>query len=160
MSDSQCGQAITAIIDRYWELCGAQDRARENISKLQAHQKELAAQISACAAVAKQFGVDLATPPAADRIQGGRSIKAMVLQATEDAFPLPVQAAEVRRALGSNGYTIHEKTVGMTLYRLSVSQRVRRDGLDWYFIPQPARRAEGGASCGLDPVRERVLELA
>ncbi|NDE91088.1 MAG: hypothetical protein EB059_08145 [Alphaproteobacteria bacterium] len=43
---------------------------------------------------------------------------------------------------------IHEKTVGMTLYRLSKEGRVRRNGHFWFFVPQTAdtKNPDAGAS--------------
>jgi hypothetical protein len=159
MSDSQENAAVAAILDRYWELCGAHERAQENICKLQAHQRELMAEINDCSAAARLFGLDLARPAIPRAGPNDQSVKAMVLQAAEDAHPQPVQASEVRRQLARQGYVIHEKTVGMTLYRWSLAGRVRRDGLDWYFVPHGTHRQSIGCR-GVEPEPEQQLAAA
>ncbi len=40
------------------------------------------------------------------------------------------------------GETLHEKTVGMTLYRLSQDNLVHRDGHTWFFGPPPPAETE------------------
>lgn len=64
-------------------------------------------------------------------------IKDYVLQAAEAAYPNPVRAADLRQRLRDAGHDIHDKTIGMTLYRLSQEDLapIRREGRDWYFVP-------------------------
>ena len=110
--------------------------------------------------VARQFGVDLGPMGTRTGLRSAQSIKAVILHAAEDAYPSPVRAAAVRGALTVNGYAIHQKTVGMTLYRLSLTGHVRREGLDWYFVPQPARKMLGECRQTPEMVRDLASALA
>jgi len=47
------------------------------------------------------------------------------------------KARDIRVHLKDKGITMHEKTVGMTLYRLSKENLARRDGRAWYPIQDP-----------------------
>ncbi len=145
--------AIAAIVARYQQLCADHEKAQAHIERLQIHQHGLAAQISDCFAAARLFGFDLVAAFGAAPVgKSGPTIKDLVLEAAELAYPNPVEAAGIRRALAAAGHVIHEKTVGMTLYRLSVKGYVRRDGKQaWYFIP-PDHRAPGAndRSCDCD----------
>lgn len=67
-------------------------------------------------------------------------IKDIILEYLQMAHDLElggVKAAEIRAHI-ENKYatTIHEKTVGMTLYRLLKDGKVRRQGHTWFFVPQ------------------------
>ncbi len=104
--------AAEAIQDRYQKLCGAREKAQENIVRLQSHQRQLLAEIEACVAAARLFGLDLDRPPTIRASGKGLTIKALILQAAEDAYPQPVQAADVHRQLANMGYAVHDKTVG------------------------------------------------
>lgn len=55
------------------------------------------------------------------------------------AHPDPVRAAALREKLEMAGIKTHEKTVGMTLYRLLREGKLRREGWDWFFIPEAER---------------------
>jgi hypothetical protein len=44
------------------------------------------------------------------------------------------------------GEPLHSKTVGMTLYRLSKDGLVRREGHNWFFVPQAAATENPGAT--------------
>ena len=64
------------------------------------------------------------------------SVKEFVLSEVRRAFPNPMKAAEIRVKLEAAGQEVHEKTVGMTLYRLSKSGKVKREGIEWFFVPE------------------------
>lgn len=61
------------------------------------------------------------------------------------------KASEIRAFLESTySMKLHEKTVGMTLYRLSQDGVVRRVGRTWFFVPQSAgTKNPGGETPGL-----------
>jgi hypothetical protein len=168
MTDSH-DEIRATILARCRQLCVDHDNAQHNVGLVQAHQRELMAEINDCFSAARLFGFDLlaelqnegmddprqptscvTTPaapnlsplPAGPIVMVRPTIKAMVLEAAEKAYPSPVRASGVRLDLATRGYTIHEKTVGMTLYRWSVRGCTRRDGRDWYFVP-PAQRLCG-----------------
>lgn len=165
MPDSR-DQMISAILCRYRKLCADHDTAQHNVERMQAHQQALMAQINDCFAAARLFGFDLlaefkhdansdpsqlplqaldpiAPPlfpvPAAPASRGRPKIKDLVLEAAEKTYPMPVKASDIRRDLASRGHAIHEKTVGMTLYRWVRKGRMRRTGRDWYFVPLEQR---------------------
>jgi hypothetical protein len=60
------------------------------------------------------------------------------------------KAAEIRRfILSKYDADIHEKTVGMTLYRLQKDSKVRREGHTW-FLASPEAKSPGAANAGDD----------
>ena len=69
------------------------------------------------------------------------TIKDFILSEAGRDYPEPVRAADLRRRLiNQYGVTVHEKTFGMTLYRLSkeTPPRMRRQGKqDWCRRPPP-----------------------
>jgi hypothetical protein len=187
MADSP-EEVRAAILARYRQLCADHEMAQKNVDLVQAHQRELMTQINDCFAAARLFGVDLmaefqdeakddprqpalltldpVTPgpspvPAAPGLRAGPSVKTLVLEAAERAYPRPVRASEVRRELERLGYIIHEKTVGMTLYRWSLSHFTQRTGRDWYFIPPDQRPAgANGRHYGPEPTPESIPLLS
>lgn len=68
------------------------------------------------------------------------SVKDFVLAQVRQAYPQPILASEIRQMIENLGHDVHEKTVGMTLYRLSKKHRVRREGKEWYFVPEEDRQ--------------------
>ena len=85
-----------------------------------------------------------------------KTIKDHVLEAAQQAYPNPIRASALRRLLEEKGIKVHEKTIGMTLYRLSQRGLLTRMGWDWTFVPEDQRRAvaaesEGEESPGNDP---------
>lgn len=78
-------------------------------------------------------------PPAHER----PTIKAFVMKAAESAYPEPVRARDLRTQYMEQFKTeLHEKTVGMTLYRQLGKGLLRRKGFDWYFVPENERTAQ------------------
>ncbi len=72
-----------------------------------------------------------------------RTIKEIVLEAAKEAYPKAIRASGVRNLLGMQGFNVHDKTVGMTLYRLSREGAIKRVGkADWFFIPENERQNE------------------
>jgi hypothetical protein len=60
------------------------------------------------------------------------NIRELVVARLQQAGKAGIKAAEIREFLGAQGVELHEKTVGMTLYRLSKEGRARREGRTWY----------------------------
>ena len=61
--------------------------------------------------------------------------------------PHPLRANKLRlEAERQLGKRFHEKTAGMTLYRLSRTGAVRRDGWDWYYVTPSARENSSSIS--------------
>lgn len=140
-------------------------RYRDNaarIAQIQAEQAELARRVDDCYAAARLLGFDViaeaaadgAPPPAAPLSQGQASqpplpltqaapssinIKKFIIDAAQSAYPNPIRATDIRKKLADRGIQVHEKTVGMSLYRLSKQHIVQRNGVDWFFV-QPQQR--------------------
>src|SRR4051812_14037921 len=102
------------------------------------------------------------TPPATTEIAAAIAeanrpkliIKDQVVAAARDKIPHPVRAWALRQQLADSGIYIHEKTVGMTLYRLLREGVIRREGRDWFFVPEDQRDTadpEGEESPGDEP---------
>jgi hypothetical protein len=72
---------------------------------------------------------------------GQVGFKELAIEFVAAVFPQPARAAQVRDYVERKlKRSFHEKTAGMTLYRLSQEGIVRREGKgDWYFVP-PDRR--------------------
>jgi hypothetical protein len=99
------------------------------------------------------------SPPriAKHRVMPAVRFKKFALEVLRARYPNPVRAAELSKlAQAELGRAFHEKTAGMTLYRLSVDGTASRDGHDWFFVPATeAQSAEqdnpDGEPSGLDP---------
>lgn len=76
-------------------------------------------------------------------------VKNIVLDELRKAGARGSKAAPIRQILISiYGIETHEKTVGMTLYRLSREGLARRDGVTWFFVPPQAEKNPGGETPG------------
>jgi hypothetical protein len=77
-------------------------------------------------------------------------VREIVLDRLKTAGSIGAKAVEIRAyAEKLRGIPLHEKTVGMTLYRLSNEGLVRRDGHTWFFVPQDAdTKNPGGETPG------------
>jgi hypothetical protein len=77
------------------------------------------------------------------------SFKEAAIEFLQKVYPRGLKATHIR-ALAQSHYGIgaHEKTAGMTLYRLKKEGLVRRNGLYWYFMTperHPAEDTDAGA---------------
>lgn len=70
-------------------------------------------------------------------------IKDIVLERLRQAGDAGARASEIKEFVSAQGIEMHEKTVGMTLYRLSNEGSVRRKGRTWVFIPELERDDRG-----------------
>lgn len=85
-----------------------------------------------------------------------KTVRELVLEAAQLAYPNAVKATALHNQLEEAGHRLHDKTVGMTLYRLSQDGYVRRKGREWFFVPE-SERAENGNSP--EPLGTGELEL-
>ena len=70
-------------------------------------------------------------------------IKDFVLIEAKQAYPNPVRSADLRAHLMNIfGREVHEKTIGMTLYRLLKLGLIRREDRDWFFVPPEERNTD------------------
>lgn len=78
--------------------------------------------------------------------QGQHKIKDLVLDRLKVASDRGTRAAEIRQFIAATyGMETHEKTVGMTLYRLLKRGLARREGVTWFFVPPEAEKKNPGA---------------
>jgi hypothetical protein len=150
------------------------EAAQRDIEAWKAEQEAFSQQAQLCYGTAQLFGFDLnaaynlrhalAQMDAADLGGAARvgisdpprpklemSISEFILSEARMAYPNPVRASDLRRKLTDDfGMTVHEKTVGMSLYRLSQRNPalMRRTGkLDWYYVvPADFREVESPPS--------------
>ena len=74
-----------------------------------------------------------------------RTLRDVVIDRLKSAGEDGVKAAQIRDFYERTyGRVIHEKTVGMTLYRLQAERIVRREGHIWFFVPPEARAENPG----------------
>jgi hypothetical protein len=126
------------------------DAARAAIRSAEEEKSEFLRRIQDCLAAARVLDFDLASEmkngdsaavPLAEPIKSpenqqkmSQTIRDLVLEAAHQAFPNPIRASAVRKDIERlRGSQLHEKTIGMTLYRLSQEGLVRRSGIDWFF---------------------------
>jgi hypothetical protein len=65
-----------------------------------------------------------------------QSVREFVLDALKTKAAEGARAAEIRTSYEAARNTkLHDKTIGMTLYRLSKDNLVRRDGRTWFYVP-------------------------
>jgi len=77
--------------------------------------------------------VDVSLPPAKPSMP---SVISIIIDCLRAAGASGTKAAAIREYIQNTyGQDIHEKTVGMTLYRLSQKGRVRREGHTWFYVP-------------------------
>jgi hypothetical protein len=158
--------AKTAVIERFRRIATEYQKIVDSIQGHNAAIAELHEKLNSlnpiaqdCYAAARLFGFDLAaeaavmaddgekvsplletSPPAHPK---GKTIRELVLEEAEKAFPEAVRASPLRLKLEHmRGEKLHEKTIGMTLYRLLKDGFLRRDKRDWYFVPPDKRDKE------------------
>jgi len=108
------------------------------------------------AKIDRDEAVPIAPPPLKETAASkskGTSIKNLILELAESAYPNAVKASGLRKQLEQRGIMVHEKTVGMSLYRWARQGRVRRQGWEWFFVPELERATshQGQESPGDDP---------
>ncbi len=77
----------------------------------------------------------------ADEQGGSQTVRELVLASLKAAAPGGRKAADIRREIElRRGTKLHDKTIGMTLYRLSQADppHARRDGITWFYVPSAA----------------------
>lgn len=119
-----------AILGKHEAALARLQTTRETLKALREQEAAIVAEIGDIKAAARVLGVTL--PP--DTVEGPPpgEVKAYVLGQLA-AHPQGVRAREIRESyLSATSKTIHEKTVGMTLYRLMGNGQARRIGHVWY----------------------------
>ena len=62
-------------------------------------------------------------------------IRELVIERLKISGDAGAKVGEIKAFIASQGIETHEKTAGMTLYRLSKEGLVRRDGRTWVYVP-------------------------
>ncbi|WP_435640724.1 hypothetical protein [Micavibrio aeruginosavorus] len=159
---SSTSAARQAIIDRFLEIIAEYTENAVAIGNLEERQKNLSTLLQDCERAGHLFGFDVAKEAFTSQSQENwnlsapvktisqKTIKEGILEEAEKAYPKPVRASQLRKVLERRrGETLHEKTIGMTLYRLSKQSLVRRDGWDWYFVPAQKNETPAAATTGV-----------
>ena len=137
-------------LEQEWhDLDRMREEALAKADGMRLRQDEIEQRVRGCYDTAALFGFDLQTilmsdrelprtamemalPPAVPKKIP--TVKEFVLDAARIASPKRVRASELRKAiLDLFGLELHEKTVGMTLYRLMKEGWVTRQGADWFY---------------------------
>jgi hypothetical protein len=99
--------------------------------------------------VESEDGSDESETPAE---QLDENIKNHVLRRLRQAGEKGAKAVDIRNSLRSDGVEMHDKTVGMTLYRLSKEGVSRRDGRTWFAVEaENLRNSSEGTAAKLMP---------
>lgn len=134
------------IYIKYKELKHQEAELVFELKRIQDEIDSIDGQISDCVAAARLFGLslndselpdpapmlpDLVTPELAKL-----TIREFTLRALKAAYPSSVKARDIKENYENTyGGVLHYKTVGMTLYRLSLEFLVERKGREWKFVP-------------------------
>lgn len=167
MGDSVAAKA--AVIQEFRRLATRYSQINAIIADLNAEKQGLEARANDCHAAARLFGFDLiaeaakldgppqspsapalsgALPPEAPAPKTQISVRKFVLNAAKMAHPQSVRASDLRHELEQAGMETHEKTVGMTLYRLLKKGLVRRVKADWFYVPAADREGRENSGAG------------
>jgi hypothetical protein len=77
------------------------------------------------------------------------NIRDLVLARLKAAGPDGTKVAPIKNYIAGQGIEMHDKTVGMTLYRLSKEGFARRDGRMWLFVsPKEETETPGADDAG------------
>jgi hypothetical protein len=81
-----------------------------------------------------------------------QSVREFTLDALKTASNLGIKASDIRAAYeAARDVKLHDKTIGMTLYRLSKDNLARREGRTWFFVaPSAETKNPGVGAPGLD----------
>lgn len=78
------------------------------------------------------------------------NIRDQVIEELKLAGESGIKTSEIRQNFMDRGIEMHEKTVGMTLYRLSKENIARREGRIWFFVPDAEREESSEDESGPD----------
>jgi len=74
-----------------------------------------------------------------DTVPTPSNIREMVIEQLAGAGADGLKAGALKEHIAGRNVEMHDKTVGMTLYRLSKDGIVRREGRTWFFVPEEQR---------------------
>jgi hypothetical protein len=148
--------AVAAIRQKHAALAREMSDLINQAGEIDMRMRAIHGEMKDCEAAARVFGGTLEARPFWEPPQPkldltgasttqGTVVRSVVLQQLEQAFPGSVKAADIREVLANMHVDVHEKTVGMTLYRLSLKGLARRIGIRWFFVPEDERGKEKAA---------------
>ncbi len=133
--------------DAWWEAIAMGGRVVKHLADKQneaAKEAEAEAPEGDEASASDEASDDREYPPAKD---GMPTIREIVLAQLAAAAETGIKAADIRRFIEQTySQTVHEKTVGMTLYRLSKDGLSRREGRTWFSAAPSAKTENPGAA--------------
>ena len=125
LADRDANDARQLLLDAEQRKAAAREKIQECYRAATLFEFDLDAQWDIHASLQRQLFAEkkpIPTPQEALRVEDNvplpKTIREHAIEAAQQAFPNPIRAAAVRAMLDSMGIKTHEKTVGMTLYRL------------------------------------------
>ncbi|MCH7543171.1 MAG: hypothetical protein IIB65_06000 [Proteobacteria bacterium] len=162
------GDALEAIADKRRGLEAQHADVRALIQDKMKRLRSIERGLEDCDAASRLFGQHEAADDASEFTGGGKpkvtpprelggtpspltqtvpslkpSFKEAAIEFLQKVYPRGLKATHIRALTQSHyGISAHEKTAGMTLYRLKKEGLVRRNGLYWYFLAPERPPAE------------------
>jgi len=143
------GDTKKAIIIRFNQIIAEYAEIKKVLEEKQKIKSDLLQSLQDCEAAARLFGFDIwkessnldsGEPLQPPKLEKSKSVKEFVFEEAKQAYPNPVKASELRKKLeAERNETVHDKTVGMTLYRLSQDRVLRREKHNWFYVPEENR---------------------
>lgn len=129
------------LMSKYNALKAKQNKLCSRRDSLERAIKECDSRLEDCFAAARLFGINLTSSPTdiqqnlgiLGNLEDKPTLRDFVLSTLKKQHPAPLKAREIQEQYEFLYGKIHDKTVGMTLYRLSKDGEVVRKGRDWTF---------------------------
>jgi ATPase subunit of ABC transporter with duplicated ATPase domains len=119
---------------------------RAQIEEMRAREEKAQAELSSISVLQNTSKEPASTTPTAAGEGATKTIREVVIDRLTAAGESGAKAAVIREFYErSSGKPIHEKTVGMTLYRLQNDGIVRREGHVWFLVRPKAETGSPGA---------------
>lgn len=139
------------LINKYNDLRTKQKKLLVKKATLEDSLCDIEKQIQDCFAAGRLFDVDLNTLENLPENQNSKdkpTIRDFIIDALKRSYPQPYKAKELQDAYEqAYGDELHPKTVGMSLYRLSLDKLVKREGQKWFYSQYPTNTQIFGGSC-------------
>lgn len=135
----------SALLEKSEALQKEADTLRKEADTKLARAKEI--EISASSIGISLSLSDLAIVQPAKQPTPARSgkFKELALEILKRAYPNSMRASDLGAQIEqATGATFHEKTAGMTLYRLAQDGVARRKGWNWFYVPEAERKVVVG----------------
>ena len=155
-NDTLAAAAIDAIKEKMHSAILELEQIPAKRQDLDRREKELNRIVANAKAAGELFGVELETPDDVIR-QSEHSairrhtenqvptIRELTVEWLKTAGDSGIKAATIRQQIESKYHiNLHDKTVGMTLWRLSQDGLARREGHTWFFVPPTAETENPG----------------